>query len=1469
MEDNASLEKPFKETLRFMKENLNLLKKYRNFIGNPELNFLNEFELLEDKFKKYKDIKRFSIPIIGMISCGKSSFLNFLFGMNCLENGQDVTSKCVVIIRHNKYLSQNEKYIYSVIIKERGEGYYDFEKNEETKSDDVNKIIKERNNLIKNSEENNMPKNEDFFLILEANIPLFKGINEKYGNFFEFLDIPGLDEGMKDSKSYKSSKFFTENILPKIAFNSLFSIFMFDAGKYMRDKNPEIYKNYIKNYFFNNYTNSFFILNKIDLMDDEVKEKKDFENYIKNQLNVNIKDKTIHIEYLSCKNLTKETNKYDNFQSYLKYLLIEGGNENDNLFLYMQEKMVEDFKLDLDEVGEETPNDVETQDIEQKIQELIDENSFISINIGIDDYFNYSNIFNKKIKENYSKKSEKYEDLYNDFNKSFDNSINQFLNIPKDNQTIQTIKNIEKQIDKIMKTDKKTVIKNQKYLDLLYNNISINNIKLTTEKFDKLIPIIGALYEKEKDLKTFQELCKNIELIEFFIKKDKKIRIPLFGGYSTGKSSLLNCIIGKKILPEGNQVTTRKIVIIRNSEKYSISKTRLVKVNEENYNFEDGEIIKDKDTPEKIYQFLVEENKSENMENVFYLLKAPILLFKKINIDKEILNKIEFIDFPGIDVDDPIIKEYFNSIVGLTDTFIFVNESILINNKNNIEIMQRIINRVEERRIAFDYNSCLFVLNKSDLEKNINKENKEKEIEDILFNEKYDSNSDFFKQKENPKISISLFSSLKFKRYIDIYEEIKDFEKFINKVIEQNKNEKRKGLIKPLETKIKNKLTFEFDKNINHNVDINDEYLSKLKNCLKEKGITEQEMDNESEKLNNIIKYYTIMFNNLDKNKFYKESNINSFVEELEKKIIIAKEMTEKQFFDKIKNFINFLRNIFILLQQKSINKKLNNIAKKEQMKIKLKETNEIYEAFLKVLKMRIDTIFKNFLNKIEALKYEGRLEKTKISDIKKEIKQFRQDYLNKIKSMVDDIKDIMFAFKSSLESRINFELERLNIIDQELKEFSLSQESISFFNDFTSEDILNSYVPNYLWGGMIQFSLYSMMEIIDFIQGKEPYIQNLQKLYKDIKNKWDSTIIKCKEILNKIWLRAQVVIIMLYETQVFQINDEKIQELYDKFIQIIGNNYFGDKINGKKHGYGIYTWFDGSKYEGYYKNDLREGFGKIFYADGSKYEGYWSQNVKNGIGRSFYASNNKYEGEFKNNKKEGFGCYIKNDGNIFKGDYKGDWIEGIGIIIYKNGDIYEGEFIKGKRNGVGTYYYKDGKKFEGEWKDSKKNGKGIFYLNEKNIYEGYWEENRRILDNYIENKEYIKKKELIGDKKIKIEYIDGDIYKGEYNSETKIIEGIGEYIFDNGDFYKGYFENNLFSGKGNYFYDGYNIIGIFKNGKPNGECEIIYNNGNKLKGKFKNGKKEGIFLSYNKSKNKEERVMYKNDILDNEFIDY
>lgn len=77
--------------------------------------------------------------------------------MNCLESGDDIVTKCVIIIRHNKDLGQNESYIYSVKFKKRNEGYYDFEKDEETKSKDIIKIIKERNDLIKNADENKIP----------------------------------------------------------------------------------------------------------------------------------------------------------------------------------------------------------------------------------------------------------------------------------------------------------------------------------------------------------------------------------------------------------------------------------------------------------------------------------------------------------------------------------------------------------------------------------------------------------------------------------------------------------------------------------------------------------------------------------------------------------------------------------------------------------------------------------------------------------------------------------------------------------------------------------------------------------------------------------------------------------------------------------------------------------------------------------------------------------------------------------------------------------------------------------------------------------------------------------------------------------------------------------------------------------------------------------------------------------------
>ena len=47
---------------------------------------------------------KFAIPVIGMISSGKSTFLNSLLGIDVLEAKDDVTTKFVCIIRHNSKL---------------------------------------------------------------------------------------------------------------------------------------------------------------------------------------------------------------------------------------------------------------------------------------------------------------------------------------------------------------------------------------------------------------------------------------------------------------------------------------------------------------------------------------------------------------------------------------------------------------------------------------------------------------------------------------------------------------------------------------------------------------------------------------------------------------------------------------------------------------------------------------------------------------------------------------------------------------------------------------------------------------------------------------------------------------------------------------------------------------------------------------------------------------------------------------------------------------------------------------------------------------------------------------------------------------------------------------------------------------------------------------------------------------------
>jgi len=74
---------------------------------------------------------------------------------------------------------------------------------------------------------------------------------------------------------------------------------------------------------------------------------------------------------------------------------------------------------------------------------------------------------------------------------------------------------------------------------------------------------------------------------------------------------------------------------------------------------------------------------------------------------------------------------------------------------------------------------------------------------------------------------------------------------------------------------------------------------------------------------------------------------------------------------------------------------------------------------------------------------------------------------------------------------------------------------------------------------------------------------------------------------------------------------------------------------NGKKDGFGIFTFNDGKKYIGEFKYDYIDGIGIITYRNGNRYQGEFCH-VKCGIGTFYYFDVRKFEGHLKMMKKMG-----------------------------------------------------------------------------------------------------------------------------------------------------------------------------------------------------------------------------------------
>ena len=276
------------ENFNKLMEKIEILKELdENIRFYRELNIKKELlDKISKKYLRFRGIKRFCIPIIGVISSGKSTFMNYLLKLNnILEIGEKITTQFICIIRHDENISTPE--IYEVEIEKRDTNAFNFiEKGENLLNCDGNsneflkEKIKKRNEDICKAKKNEDEKFEkfldpsDYFLIIKTKIPIFEGEYEKYGELIDFLDIPGLDEGNTN---------FDNFIIP-IFKNILFPIFIFDVNSYSNDAPKIIIKQFLEQFFKitkskyiieknKSFELGFYILNKIDLINKKQKKK--------------------------------------------------------------------------------------------------------------------------------------------------------------------------------------------------------------------------------------------------------------------------------------------------------------------------------------------------------------------------------------------------------------------------------------------------------------------------------------------------------------------------------------------------------------------------------------------------------------------------------------------------------------------------------------------------------------------------------------------------------------------------------------------------------------------------------------------------------------------------------------------------------------------------------------------------------------------------------------------------------------------------------------------------------------------------------------------------------------------------------------------------------------------------------------------------------------------------------------------
>ena len=212
--------------------------------------------------------------------------------------------------------------------------------------------------------------------------------------------------------------------------------------------------------------------------------------------------------------------------------------------------MKKDFNLTSIDLNKEIKID---ENEENKFINFLKEKEVILKSKNFTNLLNINNYLNLREKYNTYKKNlnlNKENFFYHKLLEACKNSFNSFCDL----------KNYEKEFNDLIKK-----ISNEKEDNNILNQSIIIDVK-DTKKIEKRELIKNYIVElKELENNNIIEFInEEYNKLNEFIDNDNKIRIAFLGTTSTGKSTILNNLIGKKILPTGPGICTKKGIIIQN-----------------------------------------------------------------------------------------------------------------------------------------------------------------------------------------------------------------------------------------------------------------------------------------------------------------------------------------------------------------------------------------------------------------------------------------------------------------------------------------------------------------------------------------------------------------------------------------------------------------------------------------------------------------------------------------------------------------------------------------------------------------------------------------------------------------------------------------------------------------------------------------------------------------------------------------